>query len=49
MEPRTPRPNNHNFMEPRVTALIEGPTKIKISCLPKILEDGDTPTETPGS
>jgi hypothetical protein len=22
-------------------------TKIKISCLPKILEDGDTPTETP--
>jgi hypothetical protein len=28
--------------------LLTGPTKIKISCLPKILEDRDTPTETPG-
>jgi hypothetical protein len=28
-------------------SLLTGPTKIKISCLPKILEDGDTPTETP--
>jgi hypothetical protein len=26
-------------------SLLTGPTKIKISCL---LEDGDTPTETPG-
>jgi hypothetical protein len=29
-------------------SLLTGPTKIKISCIPKILEDGDTPTETPG-
>jgi hypothetical protein len=28
-------------------SLLTGPTKIKISCLPKILKDGDTPTETP--
>jgi hypothetical protein len=28
-------------------SLLTGPTKI--SCLPKILEDGDTPTETPGA
>jgi hypothetical protein len=28
-------------------SLLTGPTKIKISCLPKILEDGDTLTETP--
>jgi hypothetical protein len=29
-------------------SLLTGSTKIKISCLPKILEDKDTPTETPG-
>jgi hypothetical protein len=28
-------------------SLLTGPTKAKISCLPKILEDGDTPMETP--
>jgi hypothetical protein len=28
-------------------SLLTGPRKIKISCLPKTLEDGDTPTETP--
>jgi hypothetical protein len=27
--------------------LLTRPTKIKISCLPKILEDGDKPMETP--
>jgi hypothetical protein len=27
-------------------SLLTGPTKIKISCLPKILEDRDTPMET---
>jgi hypothetical protein len=30
-------------------SLLTGPTKIKISCLPKIPEDRDTPTETPGA
>jgi hypothetical protein len=29
-------------------SLLTGPTKIKISCLPKILEDRDTSTEIPG-
>jgi hypothetical protein len=29
-------------------SLLTGPTEIKISWLPKILEDGDTPTKTPG-
>jgi hypothetical protein len=29
-------------------SLLTRPTKIKISCLPKILEDGDTTTKTPG-
>jgi hypothetical protein len=33
--------------KPRVMAIIDGPTKIKISCLPRIPEDEDTPTETP--
>jgi hypothetical protein len=28
-------------------SLLTGPTKIKIFCLPKIPEDGDTPMETP--
>jgi hypothetical protein len=28
-------------------SLLTVPTKIKISCLPKIPEDGDTTTETP--
>jgi hypothetical protein len=27
-------------------SLLTGPTKVKISCLPEISEDGDTPTET---
>jgi hypothetical protein len=30
-------------------SLLTGPTKIKISCLPKIPEDRDTPMETPGA
>jgi hypothetical protein len=28
-------------------SLLTGPKKIKISCLPKIPEDGNTPKETP--
>jgi hypothetical protein len=28
-------------------SLLTGPTKVKISCLPKVSEDRDTPTETP--
>jgi hypothetical protein len=28
-------------------SLLTGPRKLKISCLPKILEDRHTPTETP--
>jgi hypothetical protein len=28
--------------------LLTGPTKVKISCLPKVSEDGDTSTESPG-
>jgi hypothetical protein len=28
-------------------SLLTGPTKVKISCLPKVSEDEDTPTETP--
>jgi hypothetical protein len=30
-------------------SFLTGPRKIKISCLPRIPEDGDTPTETPGA
>jgi hypothetical protein len=29
-------------------SLLTGSTKINMICLPKILENGDTPTETPG-
>jgi hypothetical protein len=40
---------NLKLAAPQMTyqSLLTGPRKIKISCLPKILEDGDTPTETP--
>jgi hypothetical protein len=29
-------------------SLLIGPAKVKIFCLPKVSEDRDTPTETPG-